>query len=46
MENNIDTIKMTREIREKHYQTIQKKSKKEIIEFFRKKAKETNKKEK
>jgi hypothetical protein len=42
MENKINTIKMVRKIREKHYELIQKKSKQDIVKFFKNKAKKTN----
>ena len=43
MNNNIDTIKMVRTIREKQYEEIKNKSHEEIIEYFRKKSKNVNK---
>ncbi len=37
-EDNIDTMKMMRKIRDSHYEIINKKTKKDIIGFFKKKA--------
>ena len=38
MSNNIDTMKMVREIRDKQYKETKKKSFKELIQYFRAKA--------
>jgi len=42
MDKKIDTIKVVREIREKQYDEIKNKSHKEIIYYFKKKAKLIN----
>lgn len=46
MEREINAIKMTRTIREKHYNLLKNKSKQEIIQFFREKTQAFNRESK